>query len=32
MVIEADRTLVGGHAVKERHWTSKDEYFGRVTF
>ena len=30
--MEADRTLVGARAVNERHWISKEEYFGRVTF
>ena len=26
--MEADRTLVGARAVNERHWISKEEYFG----
>ena len=30
--MEADRILVGARAVNERHWISKEEYFGRVTF
>ena len=30
--MEADRTLVGARAVNERHWISKEEYFGRTTF
>ena len=30
--MEADRTLVGARAVNERHWISKEEYFGRVIF
>lgn len=30
--MEADRTVVRGRAVNERHCTSKEEYFGRMTF
>ena len=30
--MEAEGTLVGARAVNERHWISKEEYFGRVTF
>jgi hypothetical protein len=30
--MEADRILVGGRAEKERHWISKEEYLGNVTF
>ena len=30
--MEVNRTLVGARAVNERHWISKEEYFGRVTF
>ena len=30
--MEADRTLVGARAVNERQCTSKEVYFGRVTF